>query len=299
MQAKSETLANPFTDDSADNRETELVALATSGDRAQLDLLLTPHLPWLFNLSLRMLHRRADAEDATQEILVKIATSLGSFKHMSSLRTWARTIAVHHVLDFRRSRPEQVVTGFGCYAEYLDKAQDVDLYSTRGHSPETTLLVDEARISCVMGMLLCLDRQQRIVFLLGEILDTNDTLGAELLGLTRENFRQKLHRAREQLAEFMSGRCSLVNAANPCRCARKTTAFLRDGIVDPANIRFARGHLEAIHLEAAQRDRELAALLGETRKELRRLYPLFAAPEVTERLSALLNSNELQIAYLT
>jgi RNA polymerase sigma factor (sigma-70 family) len=226
--------------------------------------------------------------------LVKIATSLGSFKQMSSLRTWAKKIAVHHVLDFRRSRPEQVVTGFGCYAEYLDKAKDVDLYSERGRSPETTLLVDEARISCVMGMLLCLDRQQRIVFLLGEILDTNDTLGAELLGLTRENFRQKLHRAREQLAEFMSGRCSLVNAANPCRCARKTTAFLRDGIVDPANIRFARGHLEAIHLEAAQRDRELAALLGETRKELRRLYPLFAAPEVTERLSALLNSKELR-----
>jgi len=277
-----------------DATDEHLVGLATSGDSAALAELLGRQQTWIYNLAFYMLHSRADAEDATQEILVKIATSLGSFKHMSSLRTWAKKIAVHHVLDFRRSRPEQVVTGFGCYADYLDQAKDVDLYSARGHSPETTLLVDEARISCVMGMLLCLDRQQRIVFLLGEILDTNDTLGAELLGLTRENFRQKLHRAREQLAEFMSGRCSLVNLANPCRCARKTSAFLRDGIVDPANIRFARGHLEGICLQAAQRDRQLAALLGETQKELRRLYPLFAAPEVTERLNALLNSNELK-----
>jgi RNA polymerase sigma factor (sigma-70 family) len=277
-----------------DATDEQLVCLATSGNAAALTELLGRQQTWIYNLAFYMLHMRADAEDATQEILVKIATSLGSFKHMSSLRTWAKKIAVHHVLDFRRSRPEQVVTGFGCYAEYLDKAEDVDLYSARGHSPETTLLVDEARISCVMGMLLCLDRQQRIVFLLGEILDTNDTLGAELLQITRENFRQQLHRAREQLAAFMSGRCGLLNQANPCRCARKTTAFLRDGIVDPANIRFARGHLEGIHLQAAQRDRELAALLGETQKELRRLYPLFAAPEVTERLSALLNSNELR-----
>lgn len=71
-------------------------------------------------------------------------------------------------------------------------------------------------------------------------------------------------------------------------------AFVRDGIVDPANIRFARGHLEGIHLQAAQRGRELAALLGDTQQALRRLYPLFAAPEVSERLSALLNSNELR-----
>jgi RNA polymerase sigma factor (sigma-70 family) len=273
-----------------------LVQRATNGDSSALRDLLSRHQTWVYNLAFYMLHSRPDAEDATQEILVKIATSLASFRGVSSFRTWAKRVAVNHVLDFRRSRPEQVVTGFGCYSEYLDKAVDVDVYAERGHGPETTLLVDEARISCVMGMLLCLDREQRIVFLLGEILDTNDVIGAELLGTTRANFRQKLHRAREQLTQFMNGRCGLVDAGNPCRCARKTSAFVRDGIVDPGNIRFARGHLAQLTVDAQRCDRELATLLTDAHEQLRRLYPLFAAPDVTERLAALLNSSEFRAA---
>ncbi len=147
-----------------------------------------------------------------------------------------------------------------------------------------------------MGMLLCLDREQRVVFLLGEILDTDDVVGAELLGIERANFRQKLHRAREQLAQFMSGRCGLVNPEKPCRCARKTSAFVRDGIVDPNNIRFARGHVARLTLEVQRRDRELAALLHDAHEQLRRLYPLFTAPDITERLAVLLNSSELKSA---
>lgn len=289
-------MSTPQPAELAESTDEALVNLATSGDSPALKALLCRQQPWIYNLALYMLHSRPDAEDATQEILVKIATSLGSFRFDSSFRTWARKIAIHHVLDFRRSRPEQTVTGFGCYADYLDKAVDTDLYAVRGQSPETAVLVDEARVSCVMGMLLCLDRDQRIVFLLGEILDTNDALGAELLTITRENFRQKLHRAREQLSRFMSGRCGLMNDANPCRCARKTNAFIRDGIVDPTNIRFARGHLAVLGTEAKQRDRELAELLNEAHADLRRLYPLFEAPAVTERLTELLNSNELRAA---
>jgi RNA polymerase sigma factor (sigma-70 family) len=278
----------------ADSDDQALVSSATSGDSAALKMLLGRQQVWIYNLAFYMLHSRPDAEDATQEILVKIATSLGTFRFASSFRTWARKIAVHHVLDFRRSRPEQVVTGFGCYSEYLDKASETDFYAERGHSPETALLVDEARVSCVMGMLLCLDRQQRVVFLLGEVLGTSDVIGAELLAMTRDNFRQKLHRARQQLGQFMSGRCGLLDQANPCRCVRKAEAFVRDRIVDPENIRFARGHLKVLDVEARECDRELAGLLDEAHADLRRLYPLFEAPEVTEKLTAFLNSNELR-----
>jgi len=279
--------------DLAGSDDEALVSLATSGESNALKELLTRPQVWVYNLAFYMLHSRPDAEDATQEILVKIATNLASFRFASSFRTWARKIAVHHLLDFRRSRPEQVVTGFGCYAEYLDKAADADTYAA-ADSPETSLLVDEARVSCVMGMLLCLDRQQRVVFLLGEILGTNDLIGAELLGTTRDGFRQKLHRAREQMTRFMSGRCSLLDEANPCRCARKTKAFLQDGIIDAGNIRFARGHLKLLNVEAEQRDRELADLLGQAQADLRRLYPLFEAPAVTERLTALIQSEQLR-----
>ncbi len=277
-----------------DMPDEQLVELATQGDSSALEALLSRHQTFVYNLALYMLHTRHDAEDATQEILVKIATCLGSFKLASSFRTWARRIAVNHVLDFRRSRPEQVVVGFDCYASYLDRAPDADFLAERAGSPEAALLVDEARISCVMGMLLCLDREQRIVFLLGEVLEMGDALGAELLDLSRDNFRQRLCRARDQLGAFMQGRCGLINPANACRCVRKTGAFIRDKIVDPERIVFAQHHLDAIRLDAENRSQQFERWLSRTQAELRELYPLFEAPDVVQRLGTLLHGSELR-----
>jgi RNA polymerase sigma factor (sigma-70 family) len=276
-------------DESVEPADEHFVEQATQGDSTALETLLRRHQTWIY-----MLHSRQDAEDATQEILVKLVTNLTSFRGASAFRTWARRIAVNHVLDYRRSRAEQVVTGFGCYAEYLDHAAETDFFHERGRSPETEILVDEARISCVMGMLLCLDRVQRVVFLLGEILETGDVVASELLGMTRDNFRQRLCRAREQLAAFMQGRCGLVNPANSCRCVRKTGAFIRDKIVDPDRIQFARHHLVTVARDAESRSRELQLLLARTQEELRALYPLFSAPDVTAHLSALLEGGDLR-----
>jgi hypothetical protein len=57
-------------------------------------------------------------------------------------------------------------------------------------------MVDEARLTCTSGMLLCLDREPRVLHILGEIFGVTDTLGAELLEISRENFRQRPARAR-------------------------------------------------------------------------------------------------------
>ncbi|HEY5281304.1 MAG TPA: RNA polymerase sigma factor [Polyangia bacterium] len=265
-----------------------LVDLATGGDRSALEVLLRRQQAWIFNLAFYMLHHRQDAEDATQEILVRVATGLSSFRRASAFRTWAHRIAVNHVLDRKRSRPETVVTGFDCYSDYLDRAPD----ETFGNgSPETALLIEEARLSCTMGMLLCLDRQQRITFLLGEMLETNDAVGAELLGITRENFRQQLARARSKLSGFMRGRCGLVDPQAPCRCARKTQAFVRDGIVDAKRIQFARGHVERIEQEGTSRTQALAAFQRATLENLRDLYPWFEPPDVVDRLRKVLESD--------
>lgn len=286
----------PQSDELETQPDEVLVAHTRQGSADALQLLLRRHEPWIYNLVLYMLHHRQDAEDATQEILIKAATGLSSFKQQSSFRTWVRRVAVNHVLDFRRSRPEQTVTGFGCYAEYLDRAGDSDLPERPQASPELDLLIEEARISCTMGMLLCLDREQRLSFLIGEILETDDATGAELLGISRDNFRQRLSRARQQLGSFMQGRCGLVNRNNPCRCARKTAAFIRDGIVDPSRLQFADRHLEQVERVITQRQHELSTWLSRTRAELRELYPLFEPPKLAGALTKLLSSSDLRSA---
>lgn len=67
--------------------EKQLVVKAVSGNQDSLEAILTGVKDMVFNLSLRMLGTIPDAEDATQEILIKIMTHLSSFRHDSSLST--------------------------------------------------------------------------------------------------------------------------------------------------------------------------------------------------------------------
>lgn len=79
----------------ADAGELEaVVARAKSGDSSALDALVRALGNDVFRLSLRMTAHPEDAEDATQEILIKIVTRLDSFRGKSSIRTWAYRIAV-------------------------------------------------------------------------------------------------------------------------------------------------------------------------------------------------------------
>lgn len=93
-----------------------------------------------------------------------------------------------------------------------------------------------------------------------EIFGVTDGVGAELLETSRENFRQKLARARRDLHTFLHDKCGLVNTTNPCRCAKKTQGFIKAGYVDPHNVRFAREHVTRVRDLAEKKSEDLNAL---------------------------------------
>src|SRR5262249_61676474 len=81
-----------------------LVALAADGaPRAVADGVPGSAKP-IYNVARRMLLDRHDAEDATQEALVRIVTRLAQFRGESAFSTWAYRIAVRRILDFREQR---------------------------------------------------------------------------------------------------------------------------------------------------------------------------------------------------
>ena len=81
------TISNPLTDNPPDHEDESLVLRARSGDRQALEDLVHRHQAWIYNIAVRMLHHPQDAEDATQEILIKVLTRLASFEGRSSCRT--------------------------------------------------------------------------------------------------------------------------------------------------------------------------------------------------------------------
>src|SRR5207244_929053 len=199
--------------------DTELVKQIQGGSRDALEALVRRHQSWIYNIVQRMVYLPQDAEDITQEILIKVMTKLSTFEFRSSFRTWLYRIVVNHVLNMKRSRAEHAEWSFTRYAESLDGAADAELPDPRSVPADVQLLVDEARIGCTSGMLLCLDREQRLIYILGEIFGVTDLVGAELLEIGRENFRQKLARARRDLHKFLQSKCGLATEASPPRCA--------------------------------------------------------------------------------
>lgn len=280
---------NPLAEAAAtDPEDRELVRRAQGGSQEALELLITRHQPWIYNIALRMLYTPQDAEDTTQEILIKLITKLSTFEHRSSFRTWLYRIVVNHVLNLKRRKPEEDGLDFVQYGRALDAVPDMDLPDSNAVPADVQLLVEEARIGCTSGMLLCLDREQRLVYVLGEILGLTDVVGAELFETSRENFRQRLARARRDLHSFMQNACGLVNAANPCRCAKKAQGFARAGYLDPKNLLFARERITRVRDVSGKKCDELEAL-HVAYAEIYRDHPFQDPPDGVAALRSLIN----------
>jgi len=255
-----------------------------------LDALVRRHQSWVFNLALRMVWRRDVAEDATQEILIKAVTKLSTFAGDSAFRTWLYRIAVNHLLNVRKSEMEEQKMTFTSMGASLDGVPDEDLPDERALPVETKVLVEEAKLGCITAMLMCLDRRQRLAFILGEVFGETSEVGAAAMGESAANFRQLLSRARHDLYQFMIDKCGLVNQANPCRCARKANGFMKNGWLDANDLQFSKDRIAAVKDVAAGRLDELQSL-DRKHAELYRMQPFLAGPDLAQRLREILSQS--------
>jgi RNA polymerase sigma factor (sigma-70 family) len=287
---------SPFGDATLEDGDGALVSRAQSGDGEALEQLLARHQVWIFNVALRMLSRRPDAEDATQDILIRALRGLPSFRGESQFRTWLYRIAVNHLLNTRKRewKVRDAVCSFADAAGGLHKVPDLDLPDPRTVPVPVEILIEETKISCTVGTLLCLDGRQRLVFILGEIFGVSDEVGAEIAEVTPANFRKILSRARRDLYEYLRDNCSLVDPEASCRCVRKTRAFVQSGFVDPENLQFAAGHVRRVRDIADRRADELTEAYMKVAADVYRNHPLYEPREQAAMLRRALESVSLE-----
>ena len=287
-------ICNPLTGtDAEDRHDIDLVRRIVGGEHAAFDELVSRHQAWIYNIALRMVYLPEDAEDATQEVLLKVFIKLSTFEGKSRFRTWLYRVVVNHVLNMKRTRADAVEWTFKTYGDALDSSEDLDLPDRDSVPVDVQLLVDEARIGCSTGMLLCLNREQRLVYILGGIFGVSDTVGAELLDTSRENFRQRLSRARRELHNFMDAKCGLVNAANPCRCAKKTRAFMKAGLIDANRLLFADTHVQRVRDVVGEVHEDINAL-DAAYAAVHRSHPFARSPDFVAAVRRLLDQPAFQ-----
>lgn len=231
---------NPFTSSyNSDQSDKELIERTLSGDREAIDQLLRKHQPYIYNVAWKMVQNPNDAADLAQEAMIKVVTHLGKFNFKSSFRTWAYRIVVNHFINEKKKRGnEAFYTGFEDMANALDSIPNIEMSETEQN--ESRELIREMNLSCMSGMLLCLNREQRLIYIIGEMLGGDHNIGSEIMEMSKDNFRAKLKKARKDLYNFMNNKCGLVNKANPCRCHKKVTVAREHGVIDAKNLLFNR-----------------------------------------------------------
>ncbi len=225
-----------------------------------------------------MLAHPEDAEDAAQEILIKVITHLSSFRKESRFMTWVYRISANHLLTTRKQRSKRRESNFEQCQQQIDKGF-AETWHPSVSEPEQKLIVEELRLNCLQTLLQCLDRKHRIAYTLGDVFKVKSKEGAFILDITPEAFRKRLSRGRKLIRKFMKKNCSLVNLENPCTCNRLAPVAVKTGWVNPDKI------LYATHKQKDETENFNKSFLLEM-DEIKRIaalfrsHPDYAAPEV-------------------
>jgi RNA polymerase sigma-70 factor (ECF subfamily) len=149
---------------------------ATDDSATEFESLYRDYRSRVFSTAYRMVSNRADAEDITQDVFIKVFKKLGSFRGDAAVSTWIYRITVNACLDFLRRRK-------------LRQTVPLDESMTAGSQPMSVGKLIE-------GTLPKLPPGYREVFVLYDIQGMKHSEIAQILGISEGASKSQLHRAR-------------------------------------------------------------------------------------------------------
>ncbi len=181
--------------------EQELVERAKNGDRAALAQLVNKYSDRIYNLALRILRRKEDAEDVLQETFLTVIEKLDKFDGRSSFFTWIYRIATNAAL--MRLRKKKVV--FQELNDDPDFQESIESRVFVDWSQDPSINVFDEEVKQKLNEAINkLSDIYRSVFVLRDIEGLSIKETSEILGITEENVKIRLRRARQFLRNYLS-----------------------------------------------------------------------------------------------
>lgn len=213
-----------------------LIEKANAGDKKSLETVILSVQDLVFNLSLRMLGTFPDAEDATQDILLKVITHLSSFEGKSAFSTWVFSIAANHLKNYKKHMFAKFPLSFEFYGDDIRNANIHDVPDLT-QDVEKSILAEELKMSCTNVMLQCLDVESRCIFILGTMFKVDSRIAGDILGISPEAYRQRLSRVRRKMADFLKEYCGEFGNGE-CHCADRVNYAIQNHRISPAKLDF-------------------------------------------------------------
>jgi RNA polymerase sigma-70 factor (ECF subfamily) len=188
----------------------DLLDSARAGDRPALEALLDRHQRRVYRFGLKMCRDPEDAKDVLQETLLAVARTVKDFRGASSVSTWLYTIARSFCIKKRRRSkfaPEQEES-----LESFEPGSEARQVPDPSRTPDESLAGRqvEAALEAAIGLL---DPMYREVLVLRDVEGLTAPEVAEVMGLSVEAVKSRLHRARVAVREAVAPVLGLPGAA--------------------------------------------------------------------------------------
>ncbi len=149
----------------------------------------------------------SEAEDLTQEVFVRISKGLREFRGEANLSTWIYRIATNVATDRLRSRSFKEARTSTSISQDGRPIEDFDLSTGEKKPPIEKQVMRGEMSSCVHDFIGSLPENYRAVVTLSDVEELNNQEIAEILGLSLETVKIRLHRGRAKLKSVLESGC--------------------------------------------------------------------------------------------
>ena len=170
------------------------------GRTAELDRIYAEHHARILRYLTRMVGAQ-DAEDLAQEVFIRAAKAYDGFRHEAKIETWLYRIATHVAVDRLRGTASRRETLLG---------QELDEVAADGRETGSTLeekTLRRAANECIRNVIYGLPENYRTPLILSELEGFTNREIAEIMDVSLDTVKIRLHRAKEQLKQALLDAC--------------------------------------------------------------------------------------------
>jgi RNA polymerase sigma factor (sigma-70 family) len=178
----------------------------------------------IYNLAYRMTGDVDDAHDITQETFIQAYNSIQNFKGDSGIYTWLYQIAKNKCLRFLEKKNK---TTFLSLQGLINNVSSP--VSEEFSEAEKLVYISQVKEGCLSGLIRCLSIQQRLAFILNILLEMPIDQVAIVIEKSENATRILVHRAKQNIKEFLCNNCYLYYSKNLCRCENLVNFSLKQG----------------------------------------------------------------------
>lgn len=196
-------MSNPGTSENISKTKSDdniLINKALAGDQTAYEKLMKKYYQLIYNLIFRMISRKEDVEDLTQEAFIKAFNSLHNFDRQFAFSTWLFKIATNNAIDYLRKKK---LNTFSIDREIESEESDFKFEIPDNENKPDRIIIEDERKKILDEAIESLPPKYKEVILLRHKMDKEYEEIAKELKLPLGTVKAHIFRGRELLNKYL------------------------------------------------------------------------------------------------